>query len=252
MGVSSNVAAEARLLWLREQLDAHGSVRIGPAASRFAVSEMTIRRDLLELESLGMARRVRGGAVAVLPVAFAGRHHARPKAKARIAAKARAMVPGSGAIGIDASSTLVRLATALDRARELLVVTNGQESFAALQSKPGITATLTGGNLDPRTGSLVGPMACRAAGSILLNKLFVSAAAVDPTVGSSETAIEEAEVKRTMVDVAADVVLCADSSKLGTRAIVPVVGWERVTVLVTELDPDDRRLDPYRGLAELV
>ena len=29
------------------------------------------------------------------------------------------------------------------------------------------------------------------------------------------------------------------------------LGWDRIDVLVTELDPDDR-LDPYRGLATLI
>jgi DeoR family transcriptional regulator, fructose operon transcriptional repressor len=252
VGVSSNLASEERLAWLRDQLDKHGVVKISPAAKHFDVSEMTIRRDLLELESLGMARRVRGGAVAVLPVAFEGRHQARAKAKTRIAAKVRPLIPGSGAIGLDASSTLVRLATALDRARELLVITNGYESFVALQDKPGITATLTGGNLDPRTGSLNGPLACRAASSLLLNKLFLSAAAVDASVGSSETSVEEAEVKRAMVAVAGEIVLCVDSSKLGTRSIVPVVEWDQVSLLVTELEPSDARLKPYRKLVDIL
>lgn len=252
VGVSSNLASQERLVWLREQLDAHGSVKIAPAAKKFDVSDMTIRRDLLELESLGMARRVRGGAVAVLPVAFEGRHHSKPREKARIAAKVRPLVPGSGAIGIDASSTLVRLATALDRGRELLVITNGWEAFTALQHKPGITATLTGGNLDPRTGSLVGPIANRAAGSLLLNKLFLSAAAVEAGIGSSETTLEEAEVKRAMAAVAGEVILCVDSSKLNTRSIVPVVDWEHISLLVTELDRKDKRLAPYRKLVDIL
>lgn len=251
MAVATSLAAEERLLWLRDQLDRNGAVRITAAAEHLEVCDQTIRRDLGELESLGMARRVRGGAVAVLPVAFEGRHRTHARAKARIAAKVRPLIPGSGAIGIDASTTLVRLATALDRGRELVVMTNGSAAFAALQDKPGISAILTGGNLDPRTGSLVGPHACRAAGSILLNKLFISAAAVDPGVGSSETSIEEADVKAAMVAVAADVVLCVDSSKLDTRAMVPVVGWDQVSLLVTELDPDDRRLAPYRGVVEI-
>src|SRR5690348_17642588 len=42
-------------------------------------------------------------------------------------------------------------------------LTNGPETFGSLQGLPGVTALLTGGRLDPRTGSLVGPMACRAA-----------------------------------------------------------------------------------------
>src|SRR5690349_20466036 len=133
MSVTSNLATEKRLNWLGTQLDKQGTVRIGPAAEQLGVSEMTIRRDLLELEGLGAARRVRGGAAALGPVSGDGRRHTRAKAKARIAAKLRPMIPATGAIGLDASSTLLRLAGVLDRARDLIVVTNGADAFAALQ-----------------------------------------------------------------------------------------------------------------------
>ncbi len=252
MGVSSNLATEERLAWLRSHLDNSGSVRIADAADQLGVSEMTIRRDLLELEAMGVARRVRGGAVAVGPVSFEDRHRSRARAKAKIAAKLRPMVPSSGAIGLDASSTLLRLASAIDSGRELLVMTNGAETFAALQAKPGVTAILTGGSLEERTGSLVGPLACRAAGSLLLNRLFLSAAALDAEVGSSEATLDEAEVKRAMVAVAGEIVLAVDASKLGSRAIAPAVGWDQVAVLVTDLSPRDARLAAYRELVEIL
>ncbi len=252
MGVSSNLATEERLGWLRSQLDAEGSVRIAAAASVLDVSEMTIRRDLLELEAMGVARRVRGGAVAVGPVSFEDRHRSRARAKAKIATKLRALVPSSGAIGLDASSTLLRLAGAIDNARDLIVVTNGNETFAALQDKPGLTAVLTGGSLESRTGSLVGPLACRAAGSLLLNRLFLSGAALDTEVGSSESTVEEAEVKRAMAAVAGEIVMAVDASKLDTRAIAPAVDWDQIALLVTDLSPKDSRLESYRARVEVL
>lgn len=252
MGVSSNLATEERLGWLRAQLDGQGSVRINDAAGTLEVSEMTIRRDLLELEAMGVARRVRGGAVAVGPVSFEDRHRSRARAKAKIAAKLRPMVPATGAIGLDASSTLLRLAGAMESARDLIVVTNGSETFAALQDKPGLTAVLTGGSLEARTGSLVGPLACRAAGSLLLNRIFLSAAALDADVGSSETTVDEAEVKRAMAGVAGEIVLAVDASKLDSRAVAPAVGWDQIAVLVTDLSPKDSRLAPYRAHVEVL
>ncbi len=105
------------------------------------------------------------------------------------------MVGTGGAIGIDASSTLQRLAARLGGVRDLTVLTNGPDTFRALQEHPGITALLTGGELDTRTGSLVGPLAARAARDVMLRRLFVSAAAVDPELGSSESTLEEADVK---------------------------------------------------------
>lgn len=251
MSMSSNLAAESRLLWLRRHLNEHGHVRVMSAAAELDVSEMTIRRDLHELDAQGFARRVRGGAVAIGPIAFEERHQSRAAAKARIAAKVADLIPRTGAIGMDASSTTLRIATAIGNCRDLIVLTNGWETFHALQEKAGVTPILTGGELDSRTGSLVGPIAYRAAGSLLMSRLFASAAALDPEFGPSEPCLEEAEVKRALCGVCDEVVLCVDSSKLRSRSISRSMTWEDVDLLVTELDPKDRRLDPYREHVEI-
>ena len=157
-----------------------------------------------------------------------------------------------GAIGIDVSSTMQRLATRLPDTSELTVVTNGPDTFRVLQGRPGVTALLTGGELDARTGSLVGPLAARAAQDVLLRRLFVSAAALDHRVGSSEATLEEADVKLAMAGSAVELVLGVDSSKLGHRAPARAFPLERVDVLVTELDPSDSRLDGYRRHTRVV
>ena len=249
--LQGNLASEERLAWIRQKLDDEGRVLIGAASVVLDVSEMTIRRDLQELEATGHARRVRGGAVAVGPVAFADRRRSHARSKGRVAAKLADLVPATGAIGIDASSTLLRLATTLGTRRDLTVLTNGPETFAGLQRQTGVTGLLTGGSLEPRTGSLVGPLACRGASQVLLSRLFVSAAGVTVDLGASEACLEEAEVKRTMVRAAEHVVLAVDASKLGSRAVAVGIDWEDISMLVTDLDPSDSRLDPYRDLAEI-
>ena len=97
---SGNLATDQRLDHLREVLERDGSLRLAEVAVALGVSEMTVRRDLDQLESLGVARRVRGGAVALTPTAFADRHKAHARAKSRIAAKLVDLVPASGAIGV--------------------------------------------------------------------------------------------------------------------------------------------------------
>jgi DeoR/GlpR family transcriptional regulator of sugar metabolism len=57
--IEGNLAAEERLRWLTERLVGTGSLAIADAAADLGVSEMTIRRDLAELEERGTARRVR-------------------------------------------------------------------------------------------------------------------------------------------------------------------------------------------------
>lgn len=240
-----NVQAFERLEVMRERLDTDGRILVAALANELDVSEMTVRRDLDVLVDEGVAQRVRGGAISVGPQQFATRFRQNARAKARIADKLVGLVGSGGAIGIDASSTLQRLAVRLGAIRDLTVVTNGPETFRALQEHPGVTALLTGGELDPRTGSLVGPLAARAARDVLLRRLFVGAAAVDPELGSSEATLEEADVKLALAGSAGDVVLAVSASKLGHRAPARGFPLDRVDVLVTELDPADDRLAPY-------
>lgn len=251
MTLAGNLATEQRLEWLRQRLDQTGQVLIRDAATALDVSEMTVRRDLSDLEGLGIARRVRGGAVAVGPSTFAERHRRAARAKGIIAAKLMPLLPHSGAIAIDASSTMLRLVNAMVGARDLTVVTNGHQSFLALQGKPGVSPVLTGGTLDPHSDSLVGPVALRSAETFLLSHLFVSAAAVDPALGPSEAAVEDAEVKRALAARAGTVVLAVDQSKLGHRALAVDFDWDAVDLLITDLPPDHPKLVGYRERVEV-
>jgi DeoR family fructose operon transcriptional repressor len=252
MTLAGNLAGEERLEWLRQRLEAEGSVQLRDAAGELGVSEMTVRRDLQELEGLGVVRRVRGGAVATAPSSFGERHRQHARAKARIATKLLPLVPTTGAIALDASSTMLRLASVLEGATDLTVVTNGLETFEALQGKPGVHPVLTGGAHDPRTGSLVGPMAARAAASLHVDRFFLSAAAVTVEDGASEATLDEAHVKQVFADSCGEVVLAVDGSKLDQRALAAGLAWEAVHLLVTDLDPKSPRLRGYAGLAEVL
>lgn len=246
MSQSTFNSPEERLGEVRNLIAERGAVRIDELAADFGVSEMTIRRDLDELETLGVARRVRGGAIALGPEPFAQRHRHNARAKARIAEKLLPHIAGTGTVAFDASTTVYRLAARLELARDLVVVTNGLDTFHNLVGKPGITASLTGGSQEPRTGSLVGPMAVRAAESFLYDAFVCSAAAIDPELGSSEASLAESEVKRAFSQTSGRIILAVDHTKLGTRAQARMFDFEKVDLLVTDLDPGDTRLDGYR------
>jgi DeoR/GlpR family transcriptional regulator of sugar metabolism len=235
-----------RLERIQDEVRAAGRVKVVDLAATLGVSEMTVRRDLDVLVEQGVVRRVRGGAVGMGPQPFADRYSRQARAKDRIAAKLAELVGDGGAIGIDASTTLQRLTAHFPEVRDLTVITNGPDTFAALQDRPGVTPLLTGGQLDARTSSLVGPLATRSARELLLRRLFVSAAGLHPEHGTSETTLEDADVKLALADVAAEVIVAVDASKLDQVAVARGLPPDRVAVLVTDLPAEDRRLDPYR------
>jgi DeoR family fructose operon transcriptional repressor len=237
----------ARLLAI---LARDGALRLDPVAEELGVSSMTVRRDLDDLEAAGLARRVRGGAVApVLPRPFGERMSTRSAAKALIARKALDLVPATGAVAFDASSTSGALLSEVS-ARDLIVATNSIDNAAAARRRPGVRSILVGGELEERTGSFVGAIACRAAASLGYARFFTSASAVSQT-GTSEVSLEEAQLKGVFSDHAEETILLLDASKLGHTAVAQSLDWGRIDLLITDLDPRDERLDPYRDATEL-
>lgn len=237
---------------LLEILERDGAVRLEPTAAELDVSVMTVRRDIQDLDAEGLLRRVRGGAVAaVVPRAFGDRVATRSAAKAAIARKAAALLPAEGAAAFDASSTVGALIS-LVSAQHLVVATNSLDNATVARRRPGVRAILVGGELEDRTGSLVGPTAELVARSMSYSRFFTSASAVDAEFGTSEVTLDEASVKAAFADRADETVLLADASKLNQQVLARALTWDRIDVLVTDLDPRDERLDAYRSLVEVL
>ena len=253
MAISGSLDAERRRASLVLLAQADGGVTIEQAAQRFDVSTMTIRRDLMDLEAEGLVRRVRGGAVgAPAPRPFDERQAMRAGAKRTIARKAMALMPGSGAVALDASTTISTVAATLGPRRNLTVCTNSSETFVLLVPLGGVHPVLTGGEAELSTGSLVGPIAHQSARTMFYDIFFTSAGAFNVNDGTSEVSVLEAEIKRAFAANSHTTVLCVDSSKLGGRSLARAIDLTDISTLVTDLDPGDPRLDDYRMIAEIL
>jgi DeoR family transcriptional regulator, fructose operon transcriptional repressor len=252
MSLDGSFAAEERRRVLLDLLRASGRVDITGAAGQLGVHQMTIRRDLKGLEREGSARLVRGGAIFVGPEEFEIRRSKARSAKRRIAEKLAPLLLKHESLAIDASTTLFQFVEDLPAVDHLLVVTYGIPAFQALQSRTDVRAFLSGGEVDRRTGSLVGPVAHRTLESFSLSCGFLSATALDPELGTMEPTVEEVQMKQAIVRVSQHVVLAVDATKLGQRSGVRALSLDQIQTVVTELDPADSRLDPYRDRVQLL
>ncbi len=89
-------------------------------------------------------------------------------------------------------------------------------------------------------------MAQRTLEGFSLSCCFLSASALDPELGTMEPTVEEVEMKQAMARASQHVVLAVDSTKLSQRSAVRALSLGQIQTVVTELDPADSRLDPYR------
>jgi len=237
--------ADDRLGLLQRLLTKQGSVSVSDLAKRFRVSEMTIRRDLEKLSAAGAVARVHGGAVAQGRLSFASRFERAGKAKQAAAAKLLPLIPATGAIYLDGSTTVYQLTGLLGSRPGLTAATNNLDTFLALTRVPGISPVLVGGALNRETDNFVGPLARRVLDGLAFDLACFSAFALDPQVGPSEPAPEDADLKNAVCARSRRAALAVDAGKLGSRvagAWMPPAD----SVLATELAPADPRLDPYR------
>jgi DeoR family transcriptional regulator of aga operon/DeoR family fructose operon transcriptional repressor len=244
----SRLLPSERLLQIRQLVNAKGVVRVSELAARFEVSDMTIRRDLSELEKLGAIEKTFGAAVSSEQASFESsvseRMHLRQAHKRAIAKAAAQHVDPGDTVAIDASTTGLALAQEL-RMHNVHVVTSGLDVTQALRGGAATVIT-TGGTLRERSGGFVGPLALRSLEHIRVDKAFFSAKGVLVPDGFVDSELGEVDVKRMLLSTAARVFALLDSSKFGKRAMGVIGGFDMVERLISD---DELAEDALAALA---
>lgn len=244
--------AEERHQAIAGLMHERGRISVAELAERFGVTGETARRDLATLERAGLLRRVHGGAVATTALSMiepgvAERDSTHAEQKGNIAKAAVALLPQTGgAVLLDAGTTTARLASLMPLDRELFVVTNSVGIAARLSGQAGVELRLLGGRVRGVTQACVGDETVRALEDLRLDVAFLGANAVSARHGFTTPDPDEAAVKRAMARCARQVVVLADSSKLGQEQLVRFASTSEVDTLVTDAEAGADELEALR------
>lgn len=223
---------------IAEILTEEGEVKISSLGVRFAVTEMTIRRDLEKLEQMGRARRTFGGAIlADKDIALRERIDMMKEEKVRIGKTAAELVRPGDSIFIDAGTTTVQMARFLKPGLDITVVTNAINVAGELQDK-GINTIVTGGNLIETTFSMAGPIAIATLSGMAFNRIFLGATGCTGQHGFSNSNTHEAEVKRVAIKQAEEVNVLLDHTKFGSKVLVSFASLNQVQRVITDRLPN--------------
>ena len=242
-GPGARDLAPQRRQRIRSIVEARRAARLEDLSVALGVSQATVRRDLDELEAEGRVRRVHGGVVAVDE--RQGEPHFEVKAaeaadeKDRIAARAVAMLAPDDTVYLDSGSTVLAAARLLHGWDRLTVVTNSLPAIVELAGR-GPRLIVVGGEYRATSQALVGPLSQFLLENVHVNRAFIGSYAVSLGDGLTTTDPAEAFTKKLALERATQVVLLADSRKLGGRSFVHAGGLESVDVLVTDTGIDDR------------
>jgi DeoR/GlpR family transcriptional regulator of sugar metabolism len=241
--------AEERRSKIQEILANKNSVSIAELVENFGTSEMTIRRDLDELEARGVCQRIHGGAMSLRVMEyrstvyppFALREQAQAAEKIAIAHAAAALIKPGDTIAIDSGTTAAYLGYVLRDFNAITVISNSLQVLAQLYDvtgihlvSPGGTLSLEGMNAGGGDLSFVGPVANTTLCSFRPNLAFISASGISITDGLSNVGLFQAEIKRTLIDISEQAILIADHTKFGQASGMIVSSLERLDRVITD------------------
>ena len=211
--------------------------------SLLGASAPSIRRDLTRMEARGLVRRTHGGAALVhelfyepfrYDTSFQIREQRFVQEKRHIGIAAAELVNENETLGLTAGTTTTWVARSLRYRNQLTIVTNAVNIAMELCNTPGLKTLVTGGYVGwPWSFSLAGAAAIRFLGDMFLDKLFLSVSGLDAERGATTNEPEEALTFRAMVKQAKQVIVVADSSKLGVITPSLICPIQDIKVLVT-------------------
>lgn len=227
---------EERRNRLLELIRVRGFATLPDLADELAVSESTIRRDLEFLEESGSAKRTHGGAFYAgaspkLPH-FDERQPAQWDKKKAIARRAAELIQSGDTVLLDGGTTTYEVARLLI-GRALQVVTNSLPVANLFASAANADLVFVGGYIYPRTGVALGPYANRMLSEINVRRTVLSVGGINER-GFFNNNLLLVETEQAMIKAADEVIVVADSTKLGCQSLAWLCGLDEVDYLVVD------------------
>lgn len=246
-----NVAARGRMLpemrhaAILDALRSSGAVLVAEIAAQLQVSDMTVRRDLVELEREGRLIRTHGGAVSATgspavamdneEPSFDARLRRQHEAKERIAAEAATLSMAHRTIALDVGTTTYLVANHLRERAHTKVFTNSVR-VAALLGTSQAEVYLVGGRVRRDELSVGGAEAVAQFDKLWFDICFVGLSGITEN-GLFDYSFEDVDLKQVYLRRSGLKVALCDSSKFQRMSLVHVAPLTEIDVLITDAPP---------------
>ncbi|SEL08520.1 DeoR/GlpR family DNA-binding transcription regulator [Pacificibacter marinus] len=232
---------EDRKQAIMDLLVSNGAVDLDDLAQRFTVSKMTIHRDLDDLETAGVMRKIRGGGTIDAGTQFESDFRFRAQqdrdAKNAMAETALTLIEPGMTVMINDGSMAATLGARLPERRPLTVITNNAAILESLKNETGITLIATGGVYSAKFNGYFGMMTEAALTALRADVAFISAPAVSglEVFHMNETVVR---AKRAMIAAGAKTYLLVHHNRFGRTALHKLADLSEFDAVITDAKPD--------------
>ncbi|MBS1997504.1 MAG: DeoR/GlpR transcriptional regulator [Cyanobacteria bacterium SZAS LIN-2] len=227
---------EERKNKILERLASSGKVLSSDLTVRLGVSEDTIRRDLKDLAEAGLLKRVHGGALPLgqVPFQYDKREKIAVGEKLAIAKTAASYVRSGQIVFIDGGTTTAQIARFIPADLKATFITYSLPTAQRLAEVGNLEVIILGGRVQKELLLTMGPSTLSEIGAIQADLCLISVESVHTEYGATVSNIEDAAVKRMMIEHSAETLALAGAEKLGTVSPFLVAKLKDLSYIVTD------------------
>lgn len=246
---------EERHIYIINELKNNNIIQVSDIKDKLDVTEMTIRRDLKELEEKGILKRIHGGATSVDLLSSKEFSHNEKvkkniKEKKEISQKIVSTVKDNETIFLGPGST-IELVSEYISDKSCKIVTNSLYLFNRLNRNNYKDLILIGGSFRSNTGAFVGSLATNTVRKLRFKRAFIGVNGLndDKVFTYSE---DEGEIQRIALDNSQLRYIVADHTKVGKEDFYSFYNLDEVTGVISDSAIDDRSVSEINSYTKLL
>ncbi|MEE1228205.1 MAG: DeoR/GlpR family DNA-binding transcription regulator [Lachnospiraceae bacterium] len=231
---------QAKLVKLVNQ---YHKIQVSRLAELLSVSQVTIRKDLDQLEEEGLLTREHGYALMKNSSDINTRLTINYETKMAIAKKACEMVSDGETVMLESGSTCALFAEELAREhKNVTIITNSAYIAIRIRDLPIRKVILLGGEYQKEYQGMVGPLVRKCAREFYVDKFFVGTDGFIPDQGFTCDDLLRVETMQYMSDSANSMIILTDSSKFNKHGVVVQTTFDEVDTIITDDEINDKAL----------
>lgn len=239
-----------RINGIKEYLTKNKSASLQDLCKIFNVSMNTIRRDIEQLERENFISKVYGGIVLndeseIVPLRK--RSHANKDAKDTICKIASSVLAPGSTIYIDSGTTTTPLLQYIKPDMNITIISNSLNIHNEAVKYPYLNVISLGGLLSYSTNSFIGISTIENLKNYNINQAFMGCTAINSSHGATNNSYHESEIKKAVIKASGEIILLADSSKVGTSASLSFANLDDIDYFVTDKKPDSDFINNAEG-----
>jgi DeoR/GlpR family transcriptional regulator of sugar metabolism len=233
--------------FILHQLNLHNKILCADLSNKMGVSDDTIRRDLQELAQQEKIIKVHGGALSKsFHTAFDREMVYNLEDKHIIAQKTAALVQSGMYILTSGGTSILEFAKSLDPNLNATFFTCSLNAAIEFAHHPGIEVVMIGDKVSKDSMLTTGASAVQTIESVHADLCIMGINSIDTQFGLSENDWEVVQIKKAMIKASKKTICIGISEKLNSQQKIKVANLDEIDILITELDPNDPKLLPFK------